>query len=140
MAPGVLFCRKSNVSIPSKQQACSLPQGGPPAAVAVCCKRENLNDNCLALCDNTWVFYSLAAPGIFAGADVCAISHDKHQKFFRSCLTDTSFSHIPGLFFCVNTVDFLLDNISKSLIVKFYTFFCRHRLIGKRIKNFLFSL
>ena len=42
MAPGVLFCRKSNVSIPSKQQACSLPQGGPPAAVTVCCKRENL--------------------------------------------------------------------------------------------------
>ena len=40
MAPGVLFCRKSNVSIPSKQQAGSLPQGGPPAAVAVCCKRE----------------------------------------------------------------------------------------------------
>jgi hypothetical protein len=41
MAPGVLFCRKSNVSIPSKQQACSLPQkGGPPAAVAVCRKRE----------------------------------------------------------------------------------------------------
>ena len=41
MAPGVLLYRKSNVSIPSKQQACSLPQkGGPPAAVAVCCKRE----------------------------------------------------------------------------------------------------
>jgi hypothetical protein len=40
MAPGVLFCRKSNVSIPSKQQAGSLPQRGPPAAVAVCCKRE----------------------------------------------------------------------------------------------------
>ena len=41
MAPGVLFCRKLNVSIPSKQQAGSLPQkGGPPAAVAVCRKRE----------------------------------------------------------------------------------------------------
>jgi len=79
--------------------------------------QENLNDNCLALCDNAWVFYSLAAPGIFVGSDVCAIPHDKHQKFFRSCLTDTSFSHIPGLFFCANTVDFLLDNISKSLIV-----------------------
>jgi hypothetical protein len=26
MAPGVLLYRKSNVSIPSKQQACSLPQ------------------------------------------------------------------------------------------------------------------
>ena len=60
--------------------------------------QENLNDNCLALCDNAWVFYFLAAPGIFVGADVCAISHDKHQKFFRSCLIDTSFSHIPGLF------------------------------------------
>ncbi|MFR3972287.1 MAG: hypothetical protein ACLTZH_03065 [Subdoligranulum sp.] len=67
-----------------------------------------MQDNCLALCDNTWVFYFLAAPGIFVGADVCAIPHDKHQKFFRSCLTDTSFSHIPGLFFCANTVDFLL--------------------------------
>ena len=41
MAPGVLFCRKSNVSIPSKQQAGSLPQKkGAPAAVAVCCRRE----------------------------------------------------------------------------------------------------
>lgn len=41
MAPGVLFCRKSNVSIPSKQQAVPhLKQGAPPAAVAVCCKRE----------------------------------------------------------------------------------------------------
>ena len=60
--------------------------------------QENLNDNCLALCDNAWAFYSLAAPGIFVGSDVCAIPHDKHQKFFRSCLTDTSFSHIPGLF------------------------------------------
>lgn len=48
------------------------------------CTKENLNDNCLALCDNAWVFYSLAAPGIF---------------------------------FCANTVDFLLDHISKSLIV-----------------------
>lgn len=87
--------------------------------------------------DNAWVFYSLAAPGIFVGADVCAISHDKHQKFFRSCLTDTSFSHIPGLFFCVNTVVFLLDNISKSLIVKFYTFFCRHRFVSKCIKTYV---
>ena len=77
--------------------------------------QENLNDNCLALCDNAWVFYSLAAPGIFVGADVCAISHDKHQKFFRSCLTDTSFSHIPGLFFCTNTVDFFLIIFPKVL-------------------------
>ena len=41
MAPGVLLYRKSNVSIPSKQQAVPhLKQGAPPAAVAVCCKRE----------------------------------------------------------------------------------------------------
>jgi len=99
--------------------------------------QENLNDNCLALCDNAWVFYSLAAPGIFVGSDVCAIPHDKHQKFFRSCLTDTSFSHIPDLFFCVNTVDFLLDHIFKSLIVKFYTFFCRHRFVSKCIKTYV---
>ena len=44
MAPGVLLYRKSNVSIPSKQQAVPhLKQGAPPAAVAVCwrekCKR-----------------------------------------------------------------------------------------------------
>lgn len=38
MAPGVLLYRKSNVSITSKQQA--VPQGAPPAAVAVCCRRE----------------------------------------------------------------------------------------------------
>jgi hypothetical protein len=122
MAPGVLLYRKSNVSITSKQQACSLPQKKRGAACCCGCMlqeremQENLNDNCLALCDNAWVFYSLAAPGIFVGSDVCAIPHDKHQKFFRSCLTDTSFSHIPGLFFCVNTVDFLLDHIFKSLI------------------------
>lgn len=41
MAPGVLLYRKSNVSITSKQQAGSLPQGeGPPAAVAVVCYRR----------------------------------------------------------------------------------------------------
>lgn len=33
MAPGVLLYRKSNVSIISKA-------GAPPAAVAVCCRRE----------------------------------------------------------------------------------------------------
>lgn len=40
-------------------------------------------------------------------------------------------------FFCVNTVDFLLDHISKSLIVKFYTFFCRHRFVSKCIKTYV---
>ena len=67
-------------------------------------QEREMQDNCLALCDNTWVFYSLAAPGIF---------------------------------FCANTVDFLLDHISKSLIVKFYTFFCRHRFVSKCIKTYV---
>lgn len=34
-------------------------------------------------------------------------------------------------------VDFLLDHISKSLIVKFYTFFCRHRFVSKCIKTYV---
>ena len=54
MAPGVLFCRKSNVSIPSKQQACSLPQkrGGTCCCGCMLQERE-MQENLKAIPHNS---------------------------------------------------------------------------------------
>jgi hypothetical protein len=53
MAPGVLFCRKSNVSIPSKQQACSLPQGGPACCCGCMLQEREMQENLKAIPHNS---------------------------------------------------------------------------------------
>ena len=53
MAPGVLFCRKSNVSIPSKQQAGSLPQGEPACCCGCMLQEREIQENLKAIPHNS---------------------------------------------------------------------------------------
>ena len=53
MVPGVLFCRKSNVSIPSKQQAGSLPQGEPACCCGCMLQEREIQENLKAIPHNS---------------------------------------------------------------------------------------